>query len=121
MQERESRWTSSERASDASTTFSVRLAPRAIRDFDEAMDWLTAEASPEVAGRWAAALDQKIGTLATLPDRCSVARESDAFEEEVRQLLFGEGRGQYRVLFSIRGSDVLVHTIRRASPGAFER
>jgi hypothetical protein len=85
------------------------------------VDWLTAEASPEVAGRWAAALDQKIGTLATLPDRCPVARESDAFEEEVRQLLFGEGRGQYRVLFSIRGSEVLVHTIRRASRGALER
>jgi plasmid stabilization system protein ParE len=98
----------------------VRLAPRAIRDFDEAMDWLTAEASPEVAGRWAAALDQKIGTLATLPDRCPVARESDAFDEEGRQFLFGEGRGQYRVLFSIRGSEVLVHTIRRASRGALE-
>jgi hypothetical protein len=84
------------------------------------MDWLTAEASPEVAGRWAATLDQKIGTLATLPDRCPVARESDAFEEEVRQLLFGEGRGQYRVLFSIRGNEVLVHTIRRASRGALE-
>jgi hypothetical protein len=32
------------------------------------MDWLTAEGSPEVAGRWVAALDRKIGTLATLPD-----------------------------------------------------
>jgi hypothetical protein len=79
------------------------------------MDWLTAVASPEVARRWAAVLDLKIGTLATLPDRCSVARESDAFEEEIRQLLFGEGRSQYRVLFSIRGSELLVHTIRRAS------
>jgi hypothetical protein len=69
MKERESRWKSSERTSDAGTTFSVRLAPRAILGFDEAMDWLTAEASPEVAGRWAAALDQKVGTLATLPDR----------------------------------------------------
>jgi hypothetical protein len=57
------------------------------------MEWLTAETATENAGRWAAALDQKIGTLATLHDRCSVARASDAFEEEVRQLLFGEGRG----------------------------
>jgi plasmid stabilization system protein ParE len=121
MKGRESRWTSSESTSDAGTAFRVRLAPRAIRDFDEAMDWLTAEASPEVVGRWAAALDRKIGTLATLPDRCPVARESDAFEEEVRQLLFGEGRGQYRVLFSIRRSEVLVHTIRRASRGSLER
>jgi plasmid stabilization system protein ParE len=120
MKGRESRWTSSESTSDESTTFSVRLAPRAIRDFDEAMDWLTAEASPEVAVRWATGLDKKIGTLATLPDRCPVARESDAFEEEVRQLLFGEGRGQYRVLFSIRGSEVLVHAIRRASREALK-
>jgi hypothetical protein len=54
MKKAESHGTSSGRTSDASTTFSVRLAPRAVRDFDEAMDWLTAEASPEVAGRWAA-------------------------------------------------------------------
>src|SRR5262249_7525667 len=96
MKERNSRWTSSERTSGASTTFSVRLAPRSIRDFDEAMDWLKARASPEVAGRWAAALDQKIGTLAELLDRCPVACESDAFKEDVRQLLFGGGRGHPR-------------------------
>src|SRR5262249_18408812 len=90
-------------------------------DRSEATDRLTAEASPEVAGRWADSLYRKIGTLATLPDRCPVARESDAFEEEFRQLLFGEGRGQHRVLFSIRGIEVLIHTIRRASRGALER
>jgi hypothetical protein len=50
-----------------------------------------------------------------------VARESDAFEEEFRQLLLGESRGQYRLLFSVRGREVLVRTIRQALRGALER
>src|SRR4051794_19865460 len=44
---------------------------------------------PLWAQMWAATLDLRIGTLATPPDRCTVAREGDAFEEEVGQLLSG--------------------------------
>src|ERR1700732_4683203 len=73
--------------------------------------------SREIAERWAHALNQKIQTLTTFPERCLVAAEVDGFDEEVRQLLFGEGRGQYRVLFSIRGSVIRIHSIRRSARG----
>lgn len=79
------------------------------------MRWLTVEASSDIAERWAFSLHEKIKSLSQFPERCQVARESDAFDEEVRQLLVGHGRGQYRVLFSIRDGCVFVHAIRRSS------
>src|ERR1700730_1082528 len=102
MKEKESASKSSESTSRESTGYRFEFAPRAVRDFDEALAWLTGEASREIAERWAHSLNQKIQTLVTFPERCQIAMEADGFEEEVRQLLFGEGRAQYRVLFSIR-------------------
>lgn len=84
------------------------------------MAWLTEEASREIAGRWAHALNDKIQTLATFPERCQVAPESDVFDEVVRQLLFGEGRSQYRVLFSLREQVIRVHSIQRSARGRLE-
>lgn len=84
------------------------------------MAWLTEEASREIAERWARTLHEKILTLATFPERCSVAVESEAFNEEVRQLLVGDGRGQYRVLYSVRGAVVRIHTIQRSARDRIE-
>ena len=49
-----------------------------------------------------------------------IAAEADGFDEEVRQLLFGKGRGQYRVLFSIRGSVIRIHSIQRSARSRLE-
>jgi hypothetical protein len=53
----------------------------------------------------------KIYTLENLPTRCPIAPENDAFDVEVRQLLFGK----YRILFWIDGRIVRVLHIRHGA------
>lgn len=120
MKEKESASTGSRSTSGESTEYSFDFAPRALRDIDDAMAWLTEEASREVAERWAHTLYEKILTLAIFPERCPVAVESAVFDEEVRQLLLGKGRSQYRVLYSVRGRVVRVETIRRSARDQLE-
>ena len=60
-----------------------------------------AKNAPLTAGRWLNRFEDALKTLATNPQRCSIAPESDAVEPEVRQLVFGRGTGAYRALFTI--------------------
>lgn len=58
----------------------------------------------ETADAWRADILRAIGTLATLPHRCLVAKEDALFPDAVvRQLLYQRRRGAagYRVLFTI--------------------
>jgi plasmid stabilization system protein ParE len=100
-------------------TYTVLIQPRAERDIEEAYRWRR-EQAPAAANRWLTGLRQKIATLATDPARCSLADESDAFGEEVRQLLYGKRRGVYRVLFVIREDTVRVLAVRHSARGPLE-
>jgi plasmid stabilization system protein ParE len=73
-------------------TYTVLIQPRAEQDVEEAYRWLRGQA-PAPANRWLTGLRRKIATLATDPARCPLADESDAFGEEVRQLLYGKSVG----------------------------
>jgi len=42
-------------------------------------------------------------------------RENDAFEETIRQLLYGKKRGTYRILFTVKKGTVEVLHIRHAA------
>lgn len=81
----------------------------------EAFDWIR-ERAPDAAVRWYDALENALQSLGQFPERCALAAENDAFEEEIRQLLFGKDHGTYRVLFTVRGDEVHVlhfrHTAR---------
>jgi plasmid stabilization system protein ParE len=94
--------------------YRIKAARRAVVDADEAFDWI-ARRAPRTAARWYAKLFAAIDTLETNPARCSVASESDACPEEVRQLLFGKRRNAFRILFVIRGDMVLVLRIVRGA------
>jgi plasmid stabilization system protein ParE len=54
-----------------------------------------------------------------MPKRCPLARENADFSQEIRQLLYGKGRSQYRVLFALfdelEESTVRVLHIRHAA------
>jgi len=86
------------------------LTHRALRDAMEVYEWI-ARNSPAHAARWYRGLFQRIRTLAESPRRCPVAPENEAFDEEVRQLLYGRRRGVYRILFVIRGDQILILAI----------
>ena len=47
-------------------------------------------------------------TLTRHPLRCPRAAESDRFPEELRELLYGKRKNKYRIIFTIRGSEVVV-------------
>lgn len=71
--------------------------------------------SPERAHEWANGLMDAINSLKTFPGRCPVAPENAFFPQEIRQLLYGKGRGVYRILFTIQDEAVNVLYIRHSA------
>lgn len=66
--------------------------------------------APLTARKWLEEMEREVASLAEMPRRCPVARESPLGGEELRQLT----SGGYRVLFIIRESTVFVARIRHA-------
>ena len=56
---------------------------------------------PHAAAGWYDGFAHAINSLADMPQRCSLAPENDAFEEEIRQLLYGPRGPAYRALFTV--------------------
>ncbi|MEH2198433.1 type II toxin-antitoxin system RelE/ParE family toxin [Nostoc sp.] len=57
---------------------------------------------------WVNEINDAVASLDTFPARYALAAIDDAFEEEIRQLLYGKGRGVYRILFTIQNETVVV-------------
>lgn len=97
-------------------TYAIVILPGASRDIATAAQWIEEQsASASKALKFVLDLRAKIETLRRFPAICPVDPDSDAYGEEVRVLLFGKGRGKYRVLFSIRGETVYVHAVRHSA------
>lgn len=95
--------------------FSVSIQPRAERDIDEICGWISGRA-PGGAIRWLDGLLDAVQTLTSLPLRCPLAPESDAFPAEVRQLIYGS----YRLLFTVDGHRVRVLHVRHSARQAVQ-
>lgn len=91
-------------------TYKVEFAQSAQDDADAAYLWI-AEQAPEAATKWFNKLQQQVESLATHPKRCPLAPESAAFQQEMRQLLYGN----YRLLFTLRGRTVHLLHVRHAA------
>ena len=63
--------------------------------------------SPQSASKWLRALYSKIFTLESFPRRCSIAREQEYFEEELRQLIFKS----HRIIFQIEEKASVVRVL----------
>jgi len=87
--------------------FRVRLLDSAQADAAQIYERVTA-AAPLHGPLWYNRLIATIETLGTFPKRCAYAPETDFFETEVRQLLFGRKPNVYRVLFTIEENTVYV-------------
>jgi plasmid stabilization system protein ParE len=70
--------------------------------------WIAEHRSPAQAERWYQGLFARIETIADQPLRCPVIAESRRFPEELRELLYGRRPNKYRIIFTIRGTDVVV-------------
>ncbi|MCI0460405.1 MAG: type II toxin-antitoxin system RelE/ParE family toxin [Gemmataceae bacterium] len=96
----------------------VHITARALREIDEALDWL-AERSRAAAARWHERLLEAIRSLEH-PERCGLAPESEWYPGELRQLLYGKKRGVYRVLFEVRGDTVYILRVRHSAQALLE-
>lgn len=99
--------------------YHIEISSVAGAEADTAFLRLSQVTSPVKASQWYSGLLQAIESLDQMPRRCSLARENRYFSQEIRQLLYGQGRNSYRVLFTIlEGQDVstvrILH-IRHAS------
>ncbi len=79
---------------------------RAERDLER----LARSATPE----WFDSLCDAIESLAEFPDRCALAPEPALRRKGVRQLLYGEGRSIYRILYRVKDESVQILTIRHS-------
>lgn len=59
------------------------------------------------ADRWLEDITEALDSLATLPERCSLAPENDAFGVTIRQLLHGSDR----ILFTVSQDTETVHIL----------
>ena len=82
-------------------TYGIEIASMAEAEADQAFLWMAQQTSQTAARQWYQGLLQAIASLSTMPKRCPLARENDAFSQEIRQLLYGKGGSRYRVLFTI--------------------
>jgi plasmid stabilization system protein ParE len=82
-------------------TYQVEISSVAEAEADQAFLWMAQQISQEAAKQWYQGLLQAIESLAKMPKRCPLAPENSAFSLEIRQLLYGKGRGKYRVVFTI--------------------
>ena len=90
--------------------YRVIISPFAEENIREAHEWLMAE-SPAYASKWLVGVREKILGLETFPESHAVAPESDAFDCEIRQLLYGRGT-PWRIFFTIEGFTVHVLHVR---------
>jgi plasmid stabilization system protein ParE len=84
--------------------YRVLYRKRAERDLDK----LAGRATPE----WFDGLCDAIESLADLPERCALAPEAILRKKRVRQLLYGEGRSTYRIIYRVKDEAVHILTIR---------
>lgn len=91
--------------------FEVIITPSGKADIFETNTWLL-ENYPNIADRWLWETSEAVTSLSKSPKRCAVSPESDAFDVEVRQLLYGRKPHVYRILFSIRETKIYVLRVR---------
>jgi plasmid stabilization system protein ParE len=91
-------------------SYRVVISPRAATDM--ALEHLRMmRQSPTRADTWLRSAQAACQTLSELPRRCSLAPENDSFDDETRQLLYGD----YRILFTIENDAVVVLHVRHGS------
>ena len=93
-------------------TYKIDITTDAFEQIQEAYDYIH-ERAPQNVAVWLQKLYEDVYSLRTMPERCSLIRENDAFEEDVRQLL----HFSHRIIFTVDEDQSLVkvHAIRHAA------
>lgn len=87
--------------------FQVSLTDRCVLHLQEIGDHIAKE-SPASALRWIEEIERQILRLAKFPEGHPPARVNENHAIELRQMLYGKGRHQYRIIFTIQDAQVIV-------------
>jgi len=101
-------------------TYRLRVTARAVADADEAYAWIAEHLSPVQAERWYQGLFKQMESLTRQPLRCPCAAESHKFHEQLRELLYGNRKNKYRIIFAVRDDDVVVLFVHHAARAELE-
>jgi plasmid stabilization system protein ParE len=97
-------------------SFRVVITEQAESEMQSAFNWWAVHRSKSQADRWYAGLAKAIADLSENPEKHSQSRETDRFAYDIRDLLFGLGRRPtHRAVFAVRGTDVVVLTVRHVA------
>ena len=91
-------------------TYRVEPTDKALVDAGDAYFWIS-EQSEQAALPWYEGLLKAFRSLERNPLRCSLAPESAFFEEQIRQLIYGN----YRILFTVEAEMVFVLRVRHTA------
>ncbi len=91
--------------------FRVVVEDRAARDIEDHARWIRDVSSLSQAIRWVGAIEDAIGSLSVMPNRCAIAPEAAAFGLPIRQRI----ALSHRILFLVRGKLVHVLHVRAAA------
>ena len=81
--------------------FHVEIQPQAFEDLDSIAEYIKARSSFATAEKWFNGMMDGIASLKEIPERCTVAPESEELDREVRVLLHGRKNRTYKIYFSI--------------------
>lgn len=84
-------------------TYSVFLSRHAQRDVAEIYDYISGD-SPESAAAFVLAIEEKVASLAAMPDRAPLIPENALLGTSYRHLV----HGKYRIIFRVQGDTVLI-------------
>ncbi|MEO8096301.1 MAG: type II toxin-antitoxin system RelE/ParE family toxin [Acidobacteriota bacterium] len=91
--------------------FRVSLAPQALRELDEITNYISRRGSLAIAERWFNKIFAEIYSLSQMPSRCPISDTSADAGMEIRMLLHGQRNRQYKVYFTIKVKQRLVHVL----------
>ena len=81
--------------------FRVEIQQQALADLDSIADNIKARSSFASAEKWFNGLLDDIASLKEIPERCTVAPESEDLDREVRVLLHGRRNRSYKIYFPV--------------------
>jgi len=94
--------------------YEVRPTRNAKRSIRETSAWYRAKTgSDEVADQWLDRITSALDSLSINPERCSLYVNSDDFDVEIREMLYGSGkRKTHRIFFTISENAVSVIAVK---------
>jgi hypothetical protein len=91
--------------------YRVDISIPALQDAETGFLWIR-QFSRDSAKMWYEGLLEAVFSLEENPQRCSIAKESEFIERELRQLIYGKKTQMYKIYFEIKEEEKVVRVYR---------